>query len=82
MSRASTTSSMGQQLMQSVGIGLAATLLHFISQWRGEARLTWDSVTPAFAVIGMITFVSLLWYARLPADAGSVLHARPRHARA
>jgi hypothetical protein len=39
-------------------------------------------VTPAFAVIGMITFVSLLWYARLPADAGSVLHARPRHARA
>jgi len=82
MSRASTTSSMGQQLMQSVGIGLAATLLHFISQWRGEARLTWDSVTPAFAVIGVITFVSLVWYARLPADAGSVLHARPRRARA
>jgi hypothetical protein len=82
MSRASTTSSMGQQLMQSIGIGLAATLLHFISRWRGEARLAWDSVTPAFAVIGVITFVSLFWYVRLPADAGSVLHARPRHARA
>jgi EmrB/QacA subfamily drug resistance transporter len=82
MSRASTTSSMGQQLMQSVGIGLAATLMHLISQWRGEVRLTWSSVTPAFAVIGIVTFVSLIWYARLPADAGAVLHARPRRARA
>jgi EmrB/QacA subfamily drug resistance transporter len=81
MSRASTTSSMGQQLMQSVGIGLAAMLIHIVSQWRGEVRLSWSSVTPAFAVIGAITFISLLWYARLPTDAGAGLHARPRRAR-
>jgi len=82
MSRASTTSSMAQQLVQSVGIGLAAMILHLISQWRGEARLSWDSVTPAFTVIGAITFISILWYARLPTDAGAELHGRLRRARA
>jgi EmrB/QacA subfamily drug resistance transporter len=76
MSRASTTSSMAQQLVQSVGIGVAATLLHFLSLWKGETRLTWDAVTPAFAIIGAVTFISILWYVRLPKDAGSELHGR------
>lgn len=82
MSRASTTSSMAQQLVQSVGIGLAAMLIHFISLWQGERVLTWRAVTPAFLVIGLITFVAIAWYVRLPADAGSELHSRGRHARA
>jgi hypothetical protein len=73
---------MGQQLVQSVGIGFAAMLLHVISQWRGEVRLTWASVTPVFAVTGVVTFLSILWYVRLPADAGAELHGRPRRARA
>ncbi|THD79439.1 MAG: MFS transporter [Phenylobacterium sp.] len=77
MSRASTTSSMAQQLVQSVGIGVAATLLHFITLWKGETRLTWDAVTPAFAIIGAVTFISLAWYVRLPKDAGAELHGRP-----
>jgi EmrB/QacA subfamily drug resistance transporter len=78
MSRASTTSSMAQQLVQSVGIGLAAMLLHFISRWKGETRLTWDAVSPAFAIIGAVTFISLFWYVRLPANAGEELHDRGR----
>jgi len=82
MSRASTISAMGQQLLQSVGIGFAAMLLHVISQWRGEVRLTWASVTPAFAAIGAVTFISIFWYVRLPADAGAELHSRPRPVRA
>ena len=82
MSRASTTSSMAQQLVQSVGIGLAAMLIHFISLWQGERTLTWRAVAPAFLVIGLITFVALLWYVRLPADAGAELHGRGRRARA
>ncbi|MDB5494830.1 MAG: transporter [Phenylobacterium sp.] len=76
MSRASTTSSMVQQLVQSVGIGLAATLVQLISRWKGETRLAWDAVTPTFAVIGAVTFISIFWYVRLPADAGSELHGR------
>jgi EmrB/QacA subfamily drug resistance transporter len=76
MSRASTTSSMAQQLVQSVGIGLAATILHFISLSKGETKLSWDAVSPAFAIVGAITFISILWYIRLPADAGSEMHGR------
>jgi EmrB/QacA subfamily drug resistance transporter len=82
MSRASTTSSMAQQLVQSVGIGLAATLIHFLMLARHETRLAWDAVTPAFAIIGLVTFVSLGWYVRLPKDAGSELHGRRGRRRA
>jgi hypothetical protein len=82
MSRASTTSSMAQQLVQSVGIGLAASLLHVISLWKGETRLGWDAVTPAFAIIGAVTFISLAWYVRLPANAGADMHGRRRGRRA
>lgn len=76
MSRASTTASMAQQLVQSVGIGLAAMLLHFIMLSKHETRLTWDAVSPAFAIIGTVTFVAIAWYVRLPKDAGSELHDR------
>jgi MFS family permease len=82
MSRASTTSSMAQQLVQSVGIGLAATLLHFIMLAKHETKLTWDAVSPAFAIIGCVTFIALFWYVRLPKDAGSELHGRRRRGRA
>jgi len=82
MSRASTTSSMMQQLVQSVGIGLAATLLHFISQWKHETKLSWDSVSPAFFVIGVVTVIAIFWYVRLPQDAGSDMHGGRRGRRA
>jgi len=78
MSRASTTSSMCQQLVQSVGIGLAATLMHFITLFKHETHLTWDAVSPAFAIIGAVTFISIFWYARLPKEAGSELHDHRR----
>ncbi|MDB5445988.1 MAG: transporter [Phenylobacterium sp.] len=78
MSRASTTSSMVQQLVQSVGIGLAATLLHFLQLARGDTQLTWQAVTPAFAAIGALSLVSLLWFVRLPPDAGDELNGRHR----
>jgi EmrB/QacA subfamily drug resistance transporter len=81
MSRASTTSSMVQQVVQSVGIGVAASLLHVITLWKGETRLGWDAVTPAFAIIGAVTLISILWYVRLPADAGSDMHGGRRFGR-
>jgi EmrB/QacA subfamily drug resistance transporter len=84
MSRASTTSSMAQQLVQSIGIGVAATLLHFIMKAKGETHLSWDAVSPAFLIIGAVTFISIPWFVRLPHNAGAELHGRPRgrHARA
>jgi hypothetical protein len=76
MSRGTTTSSMAQQFMQSVSVGLAATLLHFLMQWRAETHLTAAAVTPAFALFGAATLLSLIWFARLPKDAGDEMNGR------
>jgi EmrB/QacA subfamily drug resistance transporter len=76
MSRASTLSSMAQQLVQSIGIGLAATLLHVSMQARGLTTLTVEVVAPIFLVIGAVTFVSLAFYLRLPKDAGDEMNGR------
>jgi EmrB/QacA subfamily drug resistance transporter len=76
MSRASTTSSMVQQLVQSIGIGLAAALLHFLMRAHGESELTWRTVSPAFPVVGAVTLVSMLWFVRLRPDAGAEMNAR------
>ena len=82
MSRASTMSSMAQQLVQSIGIGLAAMLIHLFTRLAGQAELTAATVSPAFLVIGAITFVSLLFYVRLPDDAGDEMNSRGRMGRA
>jgi EmrB/QacA subfamily drug resistance transporter len=76
MSRGTTTASMAQQFMQSVSIGLAATLLHFMMVSRGETHLTGGSVAPAFAIFGAFTLVSLIWFYRLPANAGDEMNNR------
>lgn len=76
MSRASTMSAMAQQLVQSVGIGLAATLIHLFSQMAGAGELTAQAISNAFLVIGALTFVSLVFYLRLPKDAGDEMNRR------
>lgn len=76
MSRAATTSSMVQQLVQSIGIGLSASLLHLLMTLQGETRLTAEVVGPAFAIAGAFTMVSMLWFWRLPADAGDEMNGR------
>jgi EmrB/QacA subfamily drug resistance transporter len=78
MSRGTTTASMAQQFMQSVSIGLAATLLHFLMVARGETHLTGETVAPAFAIFGALTLVSLFWFFRLPANAGDEMNNRAR----
>lgn len=76
MSRASTTSSMMQQLVQSVGIGLAASLMHFFMVYRGDTHLTAAAISPAFVVIGLITLISLAFFLPLPKDAGDEMNGR------
>jgi EmrB/QacA subfamily drug resistance transporter len=76
MSRGTTTASMAQQFMQSVAIGLAATLLHFLMVRRGETHLTGATVAPAFAIFGALTLISLVWFLRLPHDAGDEMNNR------
>jgi MFS family permease len=76
MSRASTTSSMVQSLVQSVGIGLSASLLGLLMSLNHATRMTPEVVAPAFIILGLITMVSMLWFARLPADAGDEMNGR------
>jgi EmrB/QacA subfamily drug resistance transporter len=76
MSRAATTSSMVQQLVQAIGIGLAASLLHLLMTLQGETRLTAGVVGPAFVIAGLFTMVSMLWFVRLPRDAGDEMNGR------
>ena len=76
MSRGTTTASMAQQFMQSVSVGVAASLLHFLMVRRGETHLTGATVAPAFAIIGAVTLVSLYWFVRLPANAGDEMNNR------
>ncbi len=76
MSRASTMSSMAQQLVQSIGIGLAATLIHTFTRMAGQTEMTAQTISPAFLVIGATTFISLIFYVRLPKDAGDDMNNR------
>jgi EmrB/QacA subfamily drug resistance transporter len=76
MSRATSMASMSQQLVQSVGVGLAALLLHLNLQLRGENRITVEAVGPVFVIIGLITFISLIYYVRLPRNAGDDMNGR------
>jgi hypothetical protein len=76
MSRASTTSAICQQVVQSLGVGVAATLLHFIQLARGEPQLTWQAISPAFLVVGAVTLISMFWFVRLPRDAGDEMSGR------
>ncbi|MBI1200794.1 MAG: MFS transporter [Phenylobacterium sp.] len=76
MSKAATTASMVQQLVQSIGIGLSATLLHTLMVMQGQTRLTAETVTPAFVIVGLVTMISMIWFARLPADAGDEMNGR------
>lgn len=82
MSRASTMSAMGQRLAQSIGIGLAATLLRLFQMHAHVRHVTASTVDPAFLVIGAIALFSALFFVVLPADAGSELHGKPRRPRA
>ena len=77
MSRASTLSTMGQQLSQSIGIGLAALLLRIFMARAHVATLSAPVIAPAFVVIGGVALISTLFFISLPADAGEGLHGAP-----
>jgi EmrB/QacA subfamily drug resistance transporter len=78
MSRASTTASMAQQLVSSIGVGLAASLMHFLMLARGDSHLTAGAVTPAFLITGAVSFFSMIWFFRLPNGAGDEMNNRVR----
>jgi EmrB/QacA subfamily drug resistance transporter len=71
MSRATTFSSVGQQLSLSFGVGLGALLLHATLVWHGRSELGAGDFSAAYFTIAAISLTSLVFFARLPEDAGA-----------
>jgi EmrB/QacA subfamily drug resistance transporter len=78
MSRATALSSMAQQLSISIGVAFAASLLALTAHLHGgsAAHLTARDFSPAFAVVGVLTFCSLFFFTKLAHDEGAELRAR------
>jgi MFS family permease len=74
MSHATTMGQMGQRLSQSIGVALAALLLH---QFSGPgATPSIDAFSTVFAIIAAISGLSIFFFASLPASAGDTLSGR------
>jgi EmrB/QacA subfamily drug resistance transporter len=79
MSRASSLASVGQQLSQSIGIGFAAILLGMLRHGHAGQALRASDISPAFVIIGAISFLGLAFFLPLPHDVGAeVSGRRPR----
>ncbi|MCB1502956.1 MAG: DHA2 family efflux MFS transporter permease subunit [Bauldia sp.] len=69
MSRATTITSVAQQLSLSIGVSVGAIALQFTVEATGGALVP-ASFIPAFLVIGVVTALSAVPFARLAHDAG------------
>jgi MFS family permease len=71
LSRATSFTSMAQQLALSAGVATGAIVLHATMAARGAATLGPDDFVPAFLLIGGCALLSGAAYLRLPHDAGA-----------
>ena len=77
MSRATSFSSMMQQLMQSFGVGLTALVVHLSTVMHGHGDvITAADVSLGFFAIGLLSALSVIVFYLLPATAGSELTGR------
>jgi EmrB/QacA subfamily drug resistance transporter len=76
MSRATSFSSVSQQMSQTVGIAAGAAALESIQWFYGDAALTVRDFGPAFFVVALISTSSALIFARLSPDAGAEVSGR------
>jgi EmrB/QacA subfamily drug resistance transporter len=72
MSRATSFTSMMQQLSLSAGVAVGAMVLHAtVSYGGGLEQIRADSFMPAFLVVGATAMLSAIVFLRLPHDAGA-----------
>jgi len=79
MSRATTLTSVAQQLSLSVGISIGAIAVQLTSTATGGA-ITAASFWPAFVVVGLLTAASAIPFMRLAQDAGHEMSGHRRYA--
>jgi EmrB/QacA subfamily drug resistance transporter len=77
MARATSFSSMMQQLMQSFGVGLTALVVHISTVMHGHGDvITAGDVSFGFFAIGLLSALSVIMFYLLPPTAGSELTGR------
>jgi MFS family permease len=76
LSRATSLTSMAQQLSQTAGVAAAALFLHLTLLLHGGPRLVAADFYPAFAMIAVISLASVPFFLRMSPDAGAELRGR------
>ncbi|HEX3954611.1 MAG TPA: DHA2 family efflux MFS transporter permease subunit [Stellaceae bacterium] len=76
LSRATSVTSMAQQLSQSVGVGTAALLLYARLATSGETTLTAPDFSFALATVGIMSMLSVPFFLRMSPDAGAEVAGR------
>jgi len=76
MSRATSLASMAQQLAQSIGVGLTASIVHLSLMLRGGETVSAEDVRPAFVALFFFTTASLYFFRSLDPAAGEELTGR------
>jgi EmrB/QacA subfamily drug resistance transporter len=71
MSRATTLSSVGQQLSLTFGVGFGALMLHLTLAFTGQGALGADTFWPAFLAIALVSMTALFFIVPLPREAGA-----------
>jgi EmrB/QacA subfamily drug resistance transporter len=76
MSRATSFSSVSQQMSQTVGIAAGAAAIESIQFAYGDGQLVARDFGPAFFIVALISTASILIFARLSPDAGAEVSGR------
>jgi EmrB/QacA subfamily drug resistance transporter len=77
LSRATSLTSMAQQLSQTVGVATGALLLEVVLALRGGSDLVSADFYPAFVGVAMISLLSVPFFVRMAPDAGAAVSGRP-----
>jgi EmrB/QacA subfamily drug resistance transporter len=76
LSRATSLTSMCQQLSQTVGVGTGATILYLLLATHGEGALTASDFSVALLAVGGISLSSVPLFLRMSPDAGAEVSGR------
>ncbi len=76
LSRATSLTSMAQQLSQTAGVATAALLLHTVLTLRGGTALAATDFYPVFVGVAMISLLSVPFFLKMSPDAGAEVSGR------
>src|SRR5437016_7178299 len=76
LSRATSLTSMAQQLSQTIGVAVGAMLLQIVLALRGGTALTAADFYPTFVGVAMISLLSVPFFLRMSPDAGAEVSGR------